>query len=306
MIDSIRYFLISHFLVSFLATASSLSMLPRRLFSFFHIFGIISISHGLSNGIKQRSFVFTPKTAIEKPKLCLISGCPGTGKSTFGMSVALDQGILKCISTDTVRAVMRSFIPEHISPALHRSSYAPASEEEGFDDDPVRSWKETCTVLEQSVEDIVLDSISRGQGLVLEGVSILPSDKLIKMWEERGGVATGCLLTINKEETHKSLLQKRGMLAGKASAQNQKDQKKIQSFERIRKIQDEMIQRATESGWTLIEQKVEPDPLEIVAASLEGQDCDIPESFIPNGVEKIDPQKLFQEGNEPKHAADVV
>eukprot|EP00547_Thalassionema_nitzschioides_P001333 CAMPEP_0194199776 /NCGR_PEP_ID=MMETSP0156-20130528/663_1 /TAXON_ID=33649 /ORGANISM="Thalassionema nitzschioides, Strain L26-B" /LENGTH=246 /DNA_ID=CAMNT_0038924713 /DNA_START=260 /DNA_END=1000 /DNA_ORIENTATION=- len=234
--------------------------------------------------------------ASEKPKLCLISGCPGTGKSTFGMSVALDQGILKCISTDTVRAVMRSFIPEHISPALHRSSYAPPSE--GFDDDPVRSWKETCTVLEQSVEDIVLDSISRGQGLVLEGVSILPSEKLIKLWEARGGVATGCLLTITNEETHKNMVQKRGMLAGTESTQNEKDKKKIQSFDRIRQIQDEMIRRARESGWTLIEQKVEPDPLEIVAAALEELDCNIPQSFKSNDIKKIDPQSLLSEESE--------
>jgi 2-phosphoglycerate kinase len=120
------------------------------------------------------------------------------------MSVALDQGILKCISTDTVRAVMRSFIPADISPDLHRSSYAPASEDE---DDPVRSWRETCTVLEASVQELVTDSISRGQGLVLEGMSITPSKKLIKIWEEAGGVlATGYLLTVCKEETHKLLL----------------------------------------------------------------------------------------------------
>ena len=52
------------------------------------------------------------------------------------MSLALDQGILKCISTDTVRAVMRSYVPEGISPALHRSSYAPAEED---DENPVKS-----------------------------------------------------------------------------------------------------------------------------------------------------------------------
>lgn len=39
------------------------------------------------------------------------------------MSLALEQGILKCISTDTVRAVMRSYVPGSISPPLHRSSY---------------------------------------------------------------------------------------------------------------------------------------------------------------------------------------
>ena len=63
------------------------------------------------------------KNGKEPPKLILISGSPGTGKSTFGMSLALEQGILKCISTDTVRAVMRSYVPEDISPPLHRSSY---------------------------------------------------------------------------------------------------------------------------------------------------------------------------------------
>jgi 2-phosphoglycerate kinase len=251
-----------------------LSSIPvsRLLVIFLSLEGIF-LSHALTNGIKTRSFVFSPKGGDrEKPKLVLIGGCPGTGKSTFGMSVALDQGIIKCISTDTLRAVMRSFIPADISPALHRSSYAPASE----DDDPVRSWRETCTVLEASVQEIVTDSIARGQGLVLEGVSIAPSKKLIKIWEDAGGVAIGCLLTI-KEETHKSLLQKRGFLAGAESTQNIKDQKKILMFDRIRLIQAEMINLAEESHWILIEQKVEPDPLEIIANKLTDNDCKSPD-----------------------------
>jgi len=79
----------------------------------------------LNASIKQRLHFKTGPTLREKepPKLILISGGPGTGKSTFGMSLALEQGILKCISTDTVRAVMRSYVPESISPPLHRSSY---------------------------------------------------------------------------------------------------------------------------------------------------------------------------------------
>jgi 2-phosphoglycerate kinase len=95
------------------------------------------------------------------------------------MSLALEQGILKCISTDTVRAVMRSYVPEGISPALHRSSYALASDH----DDPVCSWKETCSVLESSVEGLVDDAIERGTSLVLEGVSIAPSKAWIEKWE---------------------------------------------------------------------------------------------------------------------------
>lgn len=45
--------------------------------------------HALAaGGIKTRSFVFSPKQAQEKPKLVLISGCPGTGKSVSRQTVA--------------------------------------------------------------------------------------------------------------------------------------------------------------------------------------------------------------------------
>ena len=82
--------------------------------------------------------------------------------------MALDQGILKCISTDTIRATMRSFVASDVSPALHRSSYAPA-----FDgDDPVRSWKETCKVLDASVHALIEDSMNRGSEFLLTFIHI--------------------------------------------------------------------------------------------------------------------------------------
>lgn len=177
-------------------------------------------------------------------------------KSTFGMSVALDQGIIKCISTDTVRAVMRSFVNEEVSPALHRSSYAPA-----FDgDDPVRSWKETASVLQGSVEGLIEDSIARKTSLVVEGVHIKPSTKFIDRWEEAGGVAIGVLLQVTDPDVHKGLLTKRGFITGN----KENEEKKIKSYDRVRTIQEEMIKLAREANWLQIEQKVEPDPLDMV------------------------------------------
>lgn len=104
----------------------------------------------------------------------LIGGSLGTGKSTFGMAVALDHGILKCVSTDTMRQVMRSFVAAELTPALHRSSYA-------------RSWQETCTVLHTNVEGLVDDAIKRGISIVVEGVHIVPSNEFTKKWEDAGG-----------------------------------------------------------------------------------------------------------------------
>ena len=219
------------------------------------------------------------------------------------MSLALQHGILQSISTDTVRAVMRSYVPESISPPLHRSSYGEynydnsiwdhpvftektseqydvlpspvtsynaASSTEDGSDDPVKSWKETCKVLESSLEGLVDDAIQRKVSLVLEGVSVLPSRKWCDKFTEAGGTACGVLLTVSNEETHKNLLLKRGFITGNAVA----EEKKLKSFDRVRLIQDEMIKMAKESGWVLIEQRVEPDPLDVVNDELfKNQSC---------------------------------
>ncbi len=100
--------------------------------------------------------------------------------------------------------------------------------------------------------------------LVLEGVSIRPSRKYIDRFAAAGGVACGVLLVVSDEERHKQLLLKRGMLTGKAEA----EERKVANFDRVRKVQEEMIRCARESGWVLIEQRVEPDPLDVVADEL--------------------------------------
>jgi 2-phosphoglycerate kinase len=209
----------------------------------------------------SRFIMKAPKERLSnKPHLVLISGSPGTGKSTFAMSVALDQGILKCISTDTIRATMRSFVAPDISPALHRSSFAPAFE----GDDPVRSWRETCSVLSHSVEGLIDDAMKRGTSIVVEGVHVVPHNDLIQKWEQAGGVAVGVLLQIRNEEKHKRQLLKRGVMTGVLEA----EEEKIASFDRIRAIQDEMMRLAKENHWIQIEQRTAPDPLDLVESAL--------------------------------------
>ncbi len=100
--------------------------------------------------------------------------------------------------------------------------------------------------------------------LVLEGVSIRPSRKYIDRFAASGGTACGVLLVVSDEERHKKLLLRRGLLTGKAEA----EERKVANFDRVRKVQEEMIRCAKESGWVLIEQRVEPDPLDVVADEL--------------------------------------
>jgi len=188
------------------------------------------------------------------PSLVLISGCTGTGKSTFGMEVAISQGILKCISTDTIRQVQRGY---DTRPAVHRSSF------EG-DGDPVQNWLECCEVLQKGIDGIVLDSLRRGVSLVLEGVHIVPDRKLIDQWTAGGGVAVGCVLTIPDREIHKEVIFRRGVKTTKGA------EAQLNKLNRIRAIHDEMSRRGTQVGWLNIEQKPQlaPKPLEILTERL--------------------------------------
>lgn len=200
-----------------------------------------------------KSFFHLPKEK-NPPQLVLISGCTGTGKSTFGMSVALDQGILRCISTDSIRQVMRAYSSDA---ALHRSSYA-------GDGDPLVQWRECCVALEMSIEGLIRDAIRRGMSMVLEGVHLFPSNSLLELWRSNGGVGIGCLLIIRDAEAHRQLIVKRGEATGKGA------EAQLKSFDRIRLIQAEMVRQAEKSGWLQVEQRLEPGPLEQIDKILHG------------------------------------
>lgn len=198
----------------------------------------------------NRIFFHLP-TQHSVPQLVLIAGCTGAGKSTLGMTLALNHGILRCVSTDVVRQVLRGVKSDA---ALHRSSYSGTG-------DPVREWKECCEVLQTSLQGLVDDSLDRGTSLVLEGVHLIPSNDLIERWRKRGGVALGCVLVIKDPEAHQELLRRRGESHHCIVHSNSQ----LKSFDRIRAIQDEMIRLGHEHNWLQIEQRIELDPLETIS-----------------------------------------
>jgi len=198
--------------------------------------------------------ILKSKSQIPGQQLVLISGCTGTGKSTFGMEVAINKGILKCISTDTIRQVMRTY---DNTPALHRSSFAGTG-------DTIVEWRQTCDVLQDSIDNVVTDAMRRGISLVLEGVHIVPDKKLIDMWRDNGGIAIGCVLKIPDSELHRQVIFRRGEITSKgATAQ-------LEKFTRIRQIHDEMCRLGEANNWLIIEQKpiIDPTPIDLLNEKL--------------------------------------
>ncbi len=190
------------------------------------------------------------------PRLLIISGTSGVGKSTTSTILASSLGFTKIASTDTIREVLRTQISSTASPALHRSSFESAGGSASED------WKETVQALSGGVEAVIDRAISKGADLLLEGVHYIPNKEVIDLWREAGGVAIGVVLYVSSEERH------RGMIANREKHNGKKVDHYLGNLDRIRKIQEELVLSGSEFDWLVIDPTKESDSIGLISSSL--------------------------------------
>ena len=105
------------------------------------------------------------------------------------------------MSTDAIREIMRAMDTEHEAKALHRSSFS-----KGDSGEPVLDWNETCLAVEPGIVATIERARREGIDLLIEGVHIVPSARLLRAWEEAGGVALGVVMVVDEERAHQDML----------------------------------------------------------------------------------------------------
>lgn len=112
----------------------------------------------------------------------LIGGTAGSGKSSIANTLASRLEIVRTQSTDMLREIMRTMIPERIMPVLHHSSFTAWK---GLPDHPskgevseaqlVQGYRSQAEVLALAIEAVVDRATREHVSLVLEGVHIHPA-----------------------------------------------------------------------------------------------------------------------------------
>jgi 2-phosphoglycerate kinase len=146
------------------------------------------------------------------------------------------------MSTDAIREIMRATDEERNVPALHRSSFS-----KGDSGEPVLDWNETCLAVEAGIMATMERARREGIDLLIEGVHMVPSARLVRAWEEAGGVALGIVMVVDEENAHLSMLKSRD-----AHSYRRAD-RYVANFKRIRAIQDGLIERAKIANWTIVD-----------------------------------------------------
>jgi 2-phosphoglycerate kinase len=74
-------------------------------------------------GIASRWLAWRHAKRVQRPVVVAICGAPGVGKSTIATRLAVRLEITRIVTTDTIREVLRTVIPDTVLPELHASSF---------------------------------------------------------------------------------------------------------------------------------------------------------------------------------------
>ena len=179
----------------------------------------------------------------------MIAGATGVGKSTTAVSIASEHSIVRFVSTDAIRETMR-VADSGENHALHRSSFS-----RGESGDPVLDWQDTCKAVESGVLAAIERAQREGIDLIIEGVHIEPSARIIREWRNSGGIAVGIVMHIEEEERHVGFFKQREVYTFRNA------ERYINALPRIRAIQGALKDRAKVVDWYTIDPSIEKDVL---------------------------------------------
>ena len=102
-----------------------------------------------------------------------------------------------------------------------------------------------------------------GIDLIVEGVHIVPSARLLRAWTDDGGVALGVVMMIDDPRDHE------GMLKSRDAHSYRRSDRYLASFQRIRSIQDGLIERAKIANWETVDPTRVDDDVERITTLFE-------------------------------------
>ena len=207
----------------------------------------------------------------DRPVIILIGGATGVGKSTIAAQLAERLGMIRIISTDSIREVMRAFFSQTLMPAIHHSSFqadrAVRIPLGGGLDSHVVGFMEQVEMVNVGVGAVLERAVNERTGLLLEGVHIVPG-----MLGTSAGWASGgdqalvlpMVVAVKDPELHRSHF----LVRERATSGHRAVERYLQGFQEIRKIQEFILERARAEGTLVVDNVSIDDTVGLVVDAL--------------------------------------
>jgi len=178
------------------------------------------------------------------PLIVLIGGTTGVGKSTVATTVANRLGIVRIVSTDAIREVMRGIFTRRMMPSIHTSSFDVASlvKEPLGDTDPViAGFRQQVQAVSVGVAQIIRRAVIEGTDLVVEGAHVVPG--FLDLPSPSEAIVAPMVIAVDDVPIHRS------HFAARAQDTRSRGQRRyLDHFEDIRRIQTYVRAQAEKHG----------------------------------------------------------
>lgn len=139
------------------------------------------------------------------PLIVMIGGSTGVGKSTVATTVANRLGIVRIVSTDAIREVMRGIFTREMMPTLHTSSFdvSTALREPGGETDPVLAgFRQQVQAVSVGVTQILRRAVVEGTDLIIEGAHVVPGFVDLPTRDE--AIVASMVIMVDDRQIHRS------------------------------------------------------------------------------------------------------
>ncbi len=179
-----------------------------------------------------------------RPLLLLIGGTIGCGKSTIAAELSHRLDIVRTQSTDMLREVMRTMMPEQLVPVLHTSSFKAWKNLPFVEDDAPRErlitegYQSQAELLAVPCEAVLNRALGERVSMILEGVHIRPTliDHIPK---DTDAIVICVMLAVLKPRELKKRLKGRG-----AHAVQRRAERYLKHFDAIWQLQSFLLSEA--------------------------------------------------------------
>jgi 2-phosphoglycerate kinase len=187
---------------------------------------------------------------LDVPLIILVGGGTGVGKSTIATQLAARLGIVRIISTDAIREVMKGVMSKEIIPTLHTSSFNAdevVREPLPKGEDPVIvGFREQVSAVAVGIKALIERAVTEGTDVIIEGAHVVPG--FVKPEGVTDGVIVHLVVAVDDEDLHRSHFFVR---AHETRARPQ--ERYLAHFRNIRKIQKYIRSLALKNGVAIVQ-----------------------------------------------------